>query len=235
MLAFVAAVQAAPLSPAVVPGAGPDVALSLTWSRELLVARGCESCDAWREATGQALHATWQIVPVFGLYGSAAHVTETIAAARYEEQGFGFALGVRGDLPVGRANAVEVWGEYGGTFTGVVEVGGTGDGAGRMGPELGAAFRAGDAEGGVYAWLGAAVTPPVPSPPTAWAGDAALVLDGTLRVELLPVVPIEGIAGVGYASEPLAGPWNERGRLTGGLRGTAGWRNSVTGWLGATF
>jgi hypothetical protein len=76
-------------------------------------------------------------------------------------------------------------------------------------------------------WIGGAATP--------YTNDRTLVLDGSYLLRLRPVVPVEGIVGIGYVSEPLGGPWNERGRLTGGFRGTAGWRNSVTGFVGAAF
>jgi hypothetical protein len=227
MLALYGAALAAPLHPVVLPGGGPDAALSLTWSRDLLVDRACATCDAWRDGHAQTLHAGWQLVPAVGLYGTAAHVRETVGAAEYTQQGFGFSGGARVDVPVGRSSAVEIWGEVAHTWSGVVDPSGAGDGAARIETEAGAALRAGGAKDGIFVWIGAAVTP--------WTDDRSLVLDGSYLLHLRPLVPVEAVGGVGYVSEPLAGPWNDRSRMIGGLRGTAGWRNGVTGWVGAAF
>lgn len=219
------AALAAPLVPLVPPTPGVDVAVGLGTGVDRLREAGCDAgdCDAVRSGTSEALQVGVQLAPVVGVYAHGHLLREELAAAGYEGEGWGAAAGVRASVPIGPAWGLWAWAEVDharSTSTSSLDVASA---ATRWQVEAAVLAHVGDPRDGVAAWAGVQGVP--------WAHDRSLVIDGDVPLDLEAPLPVEGVLGAAFLSDPLGGPWS-RARLTVGIQGTAGARTSVSGWLG---
>lgn len=206
-----------------------DVALALGVERAWLSDDTCrgDGCDTVRATSFQSAELGVQLLRPVGAYLDLSRVRDSAGGIAYEGEGYGLGAGLRFGVPVGgegSSTGVHAWAELSRHRT---ESTANGDAVQRWQAEAGAALRAGSPLEGLSAWIGADVVP--------WTDDRSRVLDSTFEIALRPTVPVEAIGGVLYVSESLAGPWTDRGRLTGGLRGSVGYRTGFTGFLGAVF
>lgn len=230
MLFAIAAALAAPLSPVAPTGPGLDLALGYATSRALLRDADCAgptaACDAVRIAAGGVAQVGLQIATPVGVYVQGRSVGETLAGASYEGAGWGVAAGARVGVPLGDLVGVHGWGELSWERTTAGEDD-AGSAATRWQAEVGAALRYGAPEEGFYGWAGVQALP--------WTDDRARVLGGGLPLDLAARLPVEATLGAAWASESLAGPWNDRSRLSVGIDLTLGHRTGVAGFVGVAL
>lgn len=235
LAALLGVANAAPLS----PGSLQPVPLSfeitgaLSAERFYLRAPGCtgDACTAIRKESWQGGEGSLWFIPQLGVYGGLAHEVEGTAAATYSGAGYRLYGGLKGDVKVSRAAHLAGWVTITHTVTGEVRTDETAstvqDQARRNQFELGAVIQLGQADGGVQGWAGVEAMP--------YTVDLTRVLDGDAKLALKPFIPVSAVGGVRFLSDPLGGPWSERGRLGVGVTGEVGYRIGVTGWLTAAL
>lgn len=229
MLPLVAAAFAGPLSPAAAQsvGVGLEVAGVVTTERETLFVPDCEgeSCRTVRAEVLQGGEVDLRLAQHLGLYVQGGRIIERNAAATYEGIGWGVGGGVKGGADLNAGFGVDAWGGLAVRTTKDPSPteGAAPDTSNRLQATVGGDVRWGTARDGFMGWLGAEVAP--------FSSDRTLVLDGTLPLTLRPQLPVSAVVGVQAMSEPLSGPWAERGRIGAGITGTAGFRTGVTGWF----
>jgi len=229
MLPLVAAALAGPLSPAAAQavGVGLEIAGVVATERESLVVPDCDgdACRAVRAEVLQGAEVDLRLSKHFGLYVQGGRVIERTAAATYEGVGWGVGGGIKGGAELKSGFGVDGWGAVAvrSTRDPFPEEGEAPDTSNRTQVTLGGDVRWGTARDGFMGWAGAEVTP--------ISAGRTLVLDATLPVQLRPQFPVSAVLGIQAMSEPLSGPWAERGRIGAGVTATAGFRTGVTGWL----
>ena len=228
--------NAAPLSPARVQDAPMSVELSAAVASDRMYLRvpGCTgSCAAIREEHWQGGEAALWLIPQIAVYGGAAHDGEETAAATYKGDGFRVHGGVKGGFDLRPGLGLNGWVsvahvESKASSTSASDsVAKFPDQAQRNQLELGAVVRVGQRDGGLDGWVGLEALP--------YSADLTRVVQGVAVVKLIPTIPVSAVAGVRLVSEPLGGPWAERGRLSAGLTGSAGYRVGLTGWLSVSL
>lgn len=221
-VALATAALAAPLAPSGLLGAGVEVSAYTGVQRAWLREAGCTgtACDAWRADTLVGGEVAVGLAAPIALYAHAAYVNEEMDAALYAAEGYAAGAGARFTLPLSRLLAVSAWAGVEHQNTGNADLS---ERASAWAVDVGATLRGGRADEGVQAWVGAGVVP--------WSQNPATVLDGDVTLALSARVPLEAVAGVMLASEPLFGPWNDRTRLAAGVTGSYGFRSGVTGFV----
>lgn len=224
--------SAAPLSPGSLQPVPLSVELAGTLStdRFYLHSPGCtgDACSAIRKELWQGGEAALWFIPQLGIYGGLAHETEATGAATYSGAGFRAHAGVKGGVALGRGVGLNGWASVTHTETSTTNtldsvVTGAPDQAKRNQFEVGAVAQFGQADGGIQAWTGIEAMP--------FSVDRTRVVQGEAMVILQPFIPISAVAGVRMMSDPVGGPWVERGRIGVGVTGELGYRVGVTGWL----
>ncbi|MDP2306136.1 MAG: hypothetical protein Q8P18_08910 [Pseudomonadota bacterium] len=212
----------APLAPSGLQGVGVEVSAYTGGQRAWLREAGCTgtACDAWRADTLFGGEVAVGLAAPVAIYAHAAYVTEEMEAALYTAEGYAAGAGARFTIPLSRLLAVNAWAGVEHQFTGNADLSET---AAAWAIDAGATLRGGRADEGVQAWAGVGVVP--------WSRNPATVLDGDVTVTLAARLPVEAVAGVMLASEPLFGPWNDRTRLAAGVTASYGFRSGVTGFI----
>jgi hypothetical protein len=210
-----------------------EVTGALSADRFYLRAPGCtgDACKAIRKESWQGGEGSLWFIPQFGVYGGLAHESEQTAAATFTGSGYRMYGGLKGDVKVSRGAQLAGWFTITHTVTDEVltaeSTSSTPDQARRNQFEAGAVLQVGQADGGIQAWAGVEAMP--------YTVDLTRVLDGDAKIALKPVIPVSAVGGVRMLSDPLGGPWSERGRLGVGVSGEVGYRIGVTGWLTAAL
>ncbi len=233
---FLGLAYAAPLAPAPAQSAPMSVELSAAVASDRLYLRvpSCAgACAAIRKEHWQGGEAALWLLPQLAVYGGAAHDGEETAAAIYQGAGFRVHGGVKGGFDLRPGLGVNGW-------VSVAHVESKAspaqaaqgaqafpDRARRNQLELGAVVRMGQRDGGLDGWVGLEAMP--------YSVDLTRVVEGAAVVKLIPTVPVSAVGGVRLVSEPLGGPWSERGRLSAGLTGSAGYRVGFAGWLSVSL
>lgn len=221
-------VQSAPLS--------LEVSALLSADRLYLHAPGCtgDSCQAIRKESRQGGEASLWLFPALGFYGGAVHDVESTAAATYSGGGWSVYGGAKGGFVVQRGLAVNGWLSVAHSETTTTQTAtttdttdGPSDQARRNQFELGAVARFGQSDGGLDAWAGVEAMP--------YCVDLTRVVHGEAKIGLKPFIPVSAVGGLRIISDPLGGPWSDRGRLSAGVTGEVGYRVGVTGWLTASL
>lgn len=235
LAALLGTASAAPLA----PGSLQPVPLSfeitaaLSADRFYLRAPGCtgDACTAIRKESWQGGEGSLWFIPQLGVYGGLAHEVEQTAAATYSGAGYRLYGGIKGDVKLVRSAQLAGWFTVTHTVTGEVHTPETTstvpDQARRNQFEVGAVVQVGQADGGIQGWAGVEAMP--------YTVDLTRVLDGDAKIALKPFIPVSAVGGVRLMSDPLGGPWAERGRLGVGVTGEVGYRIGVTGWLTAAL
>lgn len=225
LLLVAASALAAPLAPSRLDGAGVQVSALLGAGHAALSEDGCatQSCEAWREGVPLGGEVAASLGPV-AVYAHASWVRETIAAALYTGEGYALGGGLMAALSFGERLGLHTWAGVDHQLTGDATLT---ERASAWQLDVGVALRGGSLDDGLQGWIGVGATP--------WTDIEATVLNGDLALALRPAVPLEAVAGAQLASEPLAGPWNARGRLAAGLRGTVGYRTELVGFVSLLY
>lgn len=222
MLLLAASALAAPLAPVSLDRAGLGVS-AFVGSRTAWVAEtGCdgEACDAWRTDALTGGEVVLALARPIALYGHAAFVQETIDAALYAGDGYALGGGVQATAQLGRLAGLHGWVGVEHQLTGDETLT---ERASVWQLDAGAFLRVGAPSEGLQAWVGVSATP--------WSAQRAEVLGGELAVALRPALPVEGVLGAQFLSDPLGGPWDDRTRLGAGISASAGYNAGVTGFL----
>lgn len=229
MLLLAALAHAAPLSPAAAQSVkvGAEVAGLVTTEREWLRVKGCAdgNCNAVRAEVFQGGQLDVRVARNWGLYVQAARLIERTDAAAYEGLGLALTAGVKGGVDLDGPLGVDGWASYGlrRSQDPSPTAGTTGtDSSVRNQVDVGLDVRLGHAEDGFLGWLGAEGT---------YNAEALTVLDGSARLDVGSAVPVSLVAGGLVLSEPLSGPWADRGRLGVGVSGSLGFRTGVSAWI----
>lgn len=200
------------------------------WLRD----RDCtqDSCEAIRQEGTSGLELNWRPIKPLGLFGHVEHVHETNTALEYKAYGYGFGAGVKGGFSVADRVGLHGWAEFDWRHTdseadsdsGLVE---GANYAQRFTIVAGAAAVFGSSDDNLIGWIGA---------DAAFVGlDESTVDVGSYTVETMPYFPATALGGVMIVSEPLGGPWAERGRLACGLSADVGYKTGMGLWLSAAL
>jgi hypothetical protein len=233
---FSGVANAAPLTPAPVQDAPMSVELAAAVANDRMYLRvpGCAgACAAIRKEHWQGGEAALWLIPQLAVYGGAAHDGEETAAATYLGDGFRVHGGVKGGFDLRPGLGLNGWvsvAHVESKASAAKDSGTVGkfpDQARRNQLELGAVVRVGQRDGGLDGWVGLEALP--------YSVDLTRVVQGVAVVKLIPTIPVSAVGGVRLVSEPLGGPWAERGRLSAGLTGSVGYRVGFTGWLSVSL
>lgn len=229
MLLLAALAHSAPLSPAAAQSVkvGAEIAALVTTQREWIAVKGCSNanCNAVRAEVLQGGQLDVRVARNWGLYVQAARLVEHTDAAAYEGLGYAVTAGVKGGADLEGNLGVDGWVSYGRRSSadptptdGLATL----DSSIRNQIDLGGDLRFGHASDGFLGWVGAEGT---------YNSEALTVLDGSTRLDVRSAIPVSLVAGVLVLSEPLSGPWAQRGKIGAGVSGSAGFRTGVSAWL----
>lgn len=218
---------AAPPSPALASGLGADVYLSAAQGSEHLATGECGAedtgCRALRADDLQGGTVVVRTGTPVAVYVGAGHAHEDLAAAMYSGTGWGGRAGVRVDFGAAGRSAPLLtgfaWAEAATAHTASDD----GSCAARWRADIGGAAVFGRLDDGVRVWAGAEATP--------WRADRATVVDGTFELPLQGRLPLAGVTGVAFVSDPVGGPWNDAGRLAAGLSARIGGASGIEGFF----
>lgn len=230
LLALLSLAQAAPLSPVGMQESPFSVEVaglygtSRSWLRAFADQCSGENCSAIRVENVQGGELDLRIVKQLGLYVQAGHAGETNEAAIFTGDGWTAAGGGKLTIPLGPALGINGWAGLTAARTANGVQGTSGFTVSRrVVGEVGAAVHGGSPDDDILGWLGAEAV--------VFTDDRTLLLDNALDLALRPAVPISANAGFLIVSDPLGGPWTERGRIGIGASVSAGYRTGLQMWL----
>lgn len=208
---------------------GLEIAAVITSDREWLAVPRCEGgaeCRAVRLEIYQGLQADFRITRNLGVWIQGDRLIEQNLAANYEGTGFAVSAGAKGGVDFKSGLGIDGWVTLGyrrSRDPSPTEGAAGRDSALRYQGDVGVDLRLGNADEGFLGWVGVEAT--------VADLEETLVLDGTLPLSLRPAIPASGELGFLLLSEPLSGPWANRGRLGAGITGKLGFRSGITGWV----
>jgi hypothetical protein len=183
------------------------------------------ACDAARVTDGVGGQLRARLGGVVGAYAGASAVRISVDAARFNEPGLGIEGGLLGTLPLGDRVGLDGWLGLQHEATG--DLGAGNNHGARTALDVGLVVHLGDADDQLLGWIGVGGEP--------YSADRLTVLGGSLSFDLSPPVPVEARAGAAFVSLPLGGAWTRRGRLLAGVDASAGYRSSLSAWLGVAL
>lgn len=234
MLWLALSALAAPLSPAPIDPTGLEVAAVFksdrSWLRDLNCAKS--DCQAVRQEGTSGLQVDWRPIKAIGFFVHGEHVAEKLAAAEYSGSGYGVGGGVKFGSSITQQLGLYAWGDLTWRSTESAADEEAGEPAGlnsaqRYTVELGGDLTLGSADDNFIGWIGAGVE--------VFGSDVTQAVSGTLDVETMPFLPVQGDLGVMVVSDPLGGPWATRGRLACGISANLGYRSGLGISLAAAF
>jgi hypothetical protein len=193
-----------------------------------------DGCTALWKRTEIVVGVNLAILRGLGIYGELGKETGSIRAAEYQGRSRTWAVGLRGAIPI----APSWWIAADGRF-------GFGDGVGLTNsaasdPEV-ERFRIhtasllgvwGDPSKGADVWLGAQ---------SAWYYEHSVWPlgqdkdDVVLELPMQPEIPVSGVLGGAFYSDPLGVPWRRTLRMNVGLEARIGQVYGLSGWVGASL
>lgn len=222
-----ASAEAAPHLPVPIERTGVDLVGVGSTERAWLEETACvaSACSAARVREGLGGEARVRVASVLGAYVSAGATRVGVDAARFNESGASVEGGLLGTVPLADRLGLDAW-------VGVLHSSSGGSAAAsnravRTALDVGLALHLGDADDHIVGWLGAGAEP--------YAVERVTVLGGELTVALSPPVPVDARGGVAFVSEPLGAAWSRRGRLLAGVDASAGYRSSLSAWVGVAL
>lgn len=230
LLALLTLAHAAPLSPVGMQESpfSLEVAGVFATSRNALKAFSdqCtgENCSAVRVETMQGGELDLRLVKQVGIYLQGGHAKEVNEAAIFTGDGWTAGGGGKLTIPLGPALGIDGWAGVQATRNAYGTQGTSGFTVSRrVVGEVGAAVHGGSSDDDILGWLGVDAV--------VFTDDRTLLLDNSVDLALRPGIPVSANAGFFIVSDPLGGPWTERGRIGIGASVSAGYRTGLQMWL----